>query len=150
VASIKIPTYEEYYSYNGAHCHQLWAELSDVWRCPSCCRTKFEIMRWTTRYIKAPDGSRTPYKGWMAGLHKHHDHSQGLSCYNQGRFKTVIVCDQCNSSDGVAKRRLVLPRSFSFSPSEIGEFIVVAPHTKHTINLDVAQKVYDNTCSDTR
>lgn len=140
--SVKVPSHEDYYNYDGAHCHQLWRELSDTWQCPSCKRTKFQIMRWTTRYKKNQDGGRVSYKGWMAGLHKHHDHSQNILSSKEGRFSTVVVCDQCNTSDGAAKRKLLLPENFSFSPLEIGEFITSKPHTKHSLNFEVAKKLY--------
>jgi hypothetical protein len=99
-------------------------------------------MRWTTRYKKTQGGGRVSYKGWMAGLHKHHDHSQDIFSSNVRRFSAIVVCDQCNASDGVAKRKLSLPENFSFSPLEIGEFITSMPHTKHTLNLEIAQELY--------
>lgn len=142
VIKIKVPTLDEYTAYKGAHCHRLWSELSDVWRCPACSRTKYEIMRWTTRYAKHNDGGRSSYSGWMAGLHKHHDHSQGYISKNNGRFPETVICDQCNSADGAAKRKLSLPKDFSFSPEEIGHFVEATPHGKHKIDYEVANLIY--------
>lgn len=139
---IRVPTREEYLAYTGAHCHQLWASLGEEWRCPGCCRAKYEIMRWTTRYAKCQDGSKTSYKGWMAGLHKHHDHSQGYWDSAQGRFPQMIVCDQCNAADGAAKRKLRLPKNFSFSPWEIRQFTTCTPHGKHKLNFEIAGYIY--------
>jgi hypothetical protein len=80
----------------------------------------------------------------MAGLHEHHDHA--CSRYETGvaRFPPTILCDQCNSADGAAKRRLSLPESFSFSPAQIAEFVTATPHGKHKINFDLAKHLYDS------
>ena len=131
----KVPTIEEYRSYDGAHCHQLWKQLSESWCCPGCKRSKFEILRWTTRYFKPGVGKCSPYKGWMAGLHRLHDHNQGFVDSRNGRFAEVVMCDQCNASDGAVKRSLKLPENFSFSPLEICEFVKAIPHGKHKINF---------------
>ncbi len=139
--TVKQPTSEEFLEYDGAHCFRLWKSLPDPWRCPGCNRTKYEILRWTRRYYKSGVGKCPGYMGWMAGLHRHHDHSQGYVDRSIGRFPETVVCDQCNSSDGVAKRQLSLPEGFSFSPSEIGEFITPTPHGKHSIDFERAQYI---------
>jgi predicted Fe-S protein YdhL (DUF1289 family) len=139
VAKVKrIPLAAEYRSYDGAHCFALWTSLADSWRCPGCNRSKFEIMRWTRR---TPHGQE-PFWGWMAGLHTHHDHSQGYVDIGSGRFSEVVICDQCNSADGLAKRRLGLPAEFSFSPDEIRQFVIPEPHGKHRIDFERASCVY--------
>jgi hypothetical protein len=139
----RIPTLEDYKNYDGAHCAQLWNSLGDTWHCPACGRSKFEIMRWTKRRWKAYVGKCDPYDDWMAGFHKHHDHSVPLIYPRpDGRFPTLIICDQCNSADGVAKRKLGLPEDFSFSPEEIRQFVTSEPHGKHKINFDIARKIY--------
>jgi hypothetical protein len=80
----------------------------------------------------------------MAGLHRHHDHSSGLLFSDTYRFNECIVCDQCNASDGVAKRMLKLPDNFSFSVYEISQFVIAAPHKKHKVKCDVAEKIYED------
>ena len=111
---MRIPSDGDYRNYDGAHCFCLWKQLSDDWQCPGCGRTKRQIMRWT---LRTPNGRR--FWGWMAGLHTHHDHSQGFVETGRGRFHKIIICDQCNSADGLAKRKLRLPSNFSFSAGEI-------------------------------
>ena len=106
--SNKVPTYEEFYSYTGLHCHLLWAEVGDAYVCPSCNRNKYQILRWTTRFPDKPN----PFKGWVAGLHRHHDHSQGSMSRNSGRFPETVICDQCNSSDGTVKKKTKTARKF--------------------------------------
>jgi hypothetical protein len=78
-----------------------------------------------------------PFWGWMAGLHTHHDHSQGY-------VAEVVICDQCNSADGMAKRRLSLPAEFSFSAEEIRRFVLPEPHGSHRIDLEQARCLYDD------
>lgn len=159
---MKVPTQEEYRSYDGAHCFRLWRSLSEDWNCPACGRSKFEIMRWTFRCKrKDPQTGRCleKYEGWVAGLHKHHDHGadyvwrsffdsdetheQWRQRYTAAmRFPETVICDQCNAADGRAKRRLGLPAHFSFTPDEIGRFVLSAPHEQHHLDIDEALKIY--------
>jgi predicted Fe-S protein YdhL (DUF1289 family) len=138
--SRRIPSTDEYRSYDGAHCFNLWKSLDESWRCPGCDRSKFEIMRWTKR---TPHG-REPFWGWMAGLHKHHDHAQGYVDIGSGRFDAVVMCDQCNSADGLAKRRLGLPWEFSFAPSEIRQFVTSEAHNRHKVDIVRARLIYES------
>ena len=147
---MRFPTTTDYNNYDGAHCHRLWAELDDDWVCPCCKRTKRLIMRWTTRRLYKYVGNKMKdkvvtktYKGWMAGLHGHHDHAIH-SCLSPhlARFPETIICDHCNCADGSAKRKLGLPKDFSFSPSEIGEFVKSYPHRGHKIDYEKAKEIY--------
>lgn len=80
--------------------------------------------------------------GWMAGLHEHHDHARSWDGVGVARFTPTVLCDQCNSADGAAKRRLGLPDNFSFSPAEIGRFVTSRSHGKHVIDLELAERIY--------
>jgi hypothetical protein len=137
----RVPTSKDYEAYDGPHCHQLWSALHDAWRCPGCARTKFEIMRWTSRRFKQGVGKCASYKGWMAGLHRHHDHRTDMLGV-AARFEVTVLCDQCNSADGAAKKRLSLPPSFSFSPREIADFVRATPHATHKIDYARAQELF--------
>jgi hypothetical protein len=150
---MKQPTREDYLAFDGAHCHALWSSLGDDWRCPACRRTKFEILRWTKRRPSAlQDPLRTPYMGWLAALHTHHDHSvdnfgfdgNGMFLPPLGppRFESAVICDHCNTADGTAKRRLVLPPDWSFSPGEIRQFVTATPHAGHKIDFQMARDIY--------
>jgi len=139
----KIPTDEEYNSYNGEYCFRLWAALNEQWRCPGCNRSKREILRWTKRYLQPQKGIHKPYFGWMAGLHTHHDHSAPFLSGN-GRFPDTVICDHCNSADGVVKRKLQLPDNFSFSPSEIKEFITAKAYDSHKVDFEKAKGIYEH------
>jgi hypothetical protein len=45
--------------------------------------------------------------GFTIALHKHH-------CHGEGRFKPTVICGDCNSADGAAKRKLKLPPNVEF------------------------------------
>jgi hypothetical protein len=130
-----IPTQEEIFKFDGAHCKKLYASIGADWRCPGCYRTKYQLMRWTKRF----QGSPNAFMGWVVGLHKHHDHGSW-----PGRFAETLVCEQCNSADATAKRVLGLPRDFSFAPSEIRQFVLGIPHGWHLIQYHVAAALYEN------
>ena len=136
---IKVPTFEEFRSHDGLHYKNLWKEVGDSWFCPSCKRSKYEIMRWAKRFPGRPNA----FWGWVAPLHKHHDHSAPYMS-SHGRFPMTTICDQCNASDGTAKRKLKLHKDFSFSPQEIGCFVRATPHGKHEIDYEMAKAIYDS------
>ncbi len=131
----RIPTVEEYETYRGGHTPQLWAACNDDWHCLSCKRSKFEIMRWITRYADE-NGKCTPYKGWGGFLHTHHDHG------SYKRFQDTVICDQCNSLDGRAKKILGIDEDFSFSPLEIAAFARSQPHGQHKLKIEIARMAY--------
>ena len=138
---IRLPTDEDYQSYDGAHCRNLWKKVDDSWRCPGCGRAKREIMRWTRRKPKPQSGIHEPDWGWMAGLHARRDHT-GEQSSGIGRFHETIICDHCTSAATSAKKRLGLPKEFSFAPCEIRSFVTATPHGPHKIDLDRAREEY--------
>jgi len=135
---MKRPSMEDFQNYTGLHCHRIWAEVGSNYVCPSCGRNKFQILHWTKRFPNKP----TAFYDWVATLHRHHDHSDNSMRRNSGRFPETIICGQCNASDGAAKRKLNLPKNFSFSPSEIGQFVQSTPHDKHTLDFQKADEIY--------
>jgi hypothetical protein len=136
---IKIPTFEEFKKYSGRHNHRLWTEVGDGYICPSCKRNKYQILRWTQISPNSPNS----FMDWVAVLHRHHDHSQGYSRVNFGRFIETIICDQCNSAASAVKKKLGIPKNFSFAPGEIGLFIKARPHAKHEVDFKIAQMIYE-------
>ena len=138
--SVRVPTEEDYQLHDGLHYRHLWCAAGDDWLCPGCGRTKYQIMRWTKRFPNSPNA----FMGWVAALHRHHDHSVGCSEQGISRFPAVVICGQCNSADGAVKRKLKLPRNFSFSPEEIRLFVKSAPHGKHEINYAMAAMIYSS------
>jgi hypothetical protein len=135
---VKIPTREEFEAFGGAHCHQLWQQVGAAWICPSCGRSKFQILRWTKRFPNRPNH----FMDWMATLHKHHDHSTGIMSRVGARFVETVICGQCNASDGTAKRKLNLPSNFSFAPDEIAYFVSARPHQAHVIDYHKAEEIW--------
>lgn len=137
--NVIIPTYEDYQDHNGLHYHLLWVSIGDKWICPGCGRSKFQIMKWTKRF---PNKSNS-FMGWVAALHKHHDHSIDFNESAQARFPETLISGQCNGAEGTAKRKLKLPGNFSFSPQEMHSFIKATPHSKHEINYEVALDIFN-------
>jgi hypothetical protein len=136
--NIRKPTLKDFQQYTGLHCHKLWKEVGENFVCPACNRNKFQILRWTTRFPR----SANAFEDWVAVLHRHHDHSDPTFERTSGRFPVTVICDQCNAADGAAKRKLGLPKSFSFSPLDISHFVVAAPHAPHQIDFDRAKDIY--------
>lgn len=136
----RIPTPDDFAAFDGQHCRLIFQGLPPDWRCPGCARTTFEILRWTLRFPHRPDA----FYGWVGGYHKHHDHSGDHLQFNgpYGRFPATVVCEQCNSADSAAKRKLKLPAWFSFSPAEIRAFVSATPHGKHLIDYVIARQIY--------
>jgi hypothetical protein len=99
--------------------------------CPSCGRHKYEIL---TKFKKS---------GLTIGrLVEHHDHA--TDCGMPRGFPSTYICDDCNRSEGTAKKLIGAPAWFSFAPEEIGRFIKVQPNVKHELHLDTAKKVYSD------
>ena len=135
-----------------------WSSVPQSWTCPACKRSKPAIARLTGAGVI------------LARLEEHHDHLGDL--INAGlrvrvgqrwpemlepgagkladyaeklvrRFEPDLICHDCNLADGKAKNQLKdLPRDFSFSPSEIGRFIKVAPNREHGVELDAARATW--------
>lgn len=125
----RIPSEEEFASFErGGHpVSGMWNRVSSSWRCPSCGRTKREIVRWKRG---AGEGF------WFFALHAHHDHGDGWS-------GTETVCSDCNAADGIAKRMLKLPENWSFSASEMSRFVVCATNgALEKIDLDTAFDIF--------
>jgi hypothetical protein len=79
---------------------------------------------------------------WLAPLHGHHDHRSHAGV--PPRFAQTIICGDCNSAEGRAKRLLKLPADFSFSPLELSLFVVGAPHNGVRFDFEEAKKVYES------
>jgi len=136
-----------------------WAEVPPNWQCVCCHRFKPEIVR------KADNGVL------VAHLDRHHDHITDLlrdrlnerfgipwahgvpeaSRLAEGpiemlihRFWDTLICDACNRADGRAKGELkgeVHPY-FSFTPSQIAQFVMAKPNQHHEIDLDKARSLW--------
>lgn len=133
----KIPTAEDFFAFDGAHCKTLYASLPANWQCPGCRRNKYQILRWTLRF---PNLSNS-FEGWAGGYHTHHDHGASIGSYH-GRFAATVMCEQCNAADATAKRKLKLPQDFSFLPTEIASFVLSTPHGWHLLDFDQAAEIY--------
>lgn len=143
----------EKFSARGLDLNRWWVMTGHDWTCPCCKRNKEKLVRLNKH-------------NYLTGhLHEHHDH---MSDYVEQKFTEIsesmetvvadrmaerfikrtafaltaydrtVICSDCNSSDGDAKKELCLPKEFSFSPNEISSFIHVVPNKKHIINKEKA------------
>jgi hypothetical protein len=136
---VKIPTREDFESYRGRHTFKKWRTLPAGWCCPACGRTPFELLTWTQS--KTGYGVPVGEYQWLAPLHEHHDHRiDGYAI--APRFAATLICSDCNHAEGRAKRRLCLPKWFSFSPAELRLFVTGSPHNGVTIDLNRTQEIY--------
>lgn len=137
----RLPTPSELAAFDGMHCSRLYKKaMSENWRCPSCNRTAPELVRWTK--ISGPSWAARygdcHGMGFTVTMSNHH-------CHGIGRFEQTLICGDCNSADGAAKRKLGLPSEWSFSPQEIGLFVAVAPYSGATIiDYEIALRIYSD------
>lgn len=137
----RLPTQAELVAFTGMHCARLYQEaVRSAWQCLSCGRSARELVRWTEirgQSWRARYGDEDGM-GFTVTLARHH-------CHGAGRFAEALICGDCNAADGAAKRRLRLPAAWSFSPTEIGRFVKVVPHSGATrIDYDQARRIYDD------
>lgn len=136
-----------------------------AWRCPACGRQKIDIARKTEGGVI------------LCQLERHHDHLGDLaakmlretacqdirdSLLSQRkracasvlplveRFAETLVCMDCNAADAAMKRDLGgrARREFSFSPSEIGAFVVARPHQAHERNFKKGIEIWTKADTD--
>lgn len=139
--------------------NEAWAGTWYRWECPACGREKVDIARVTE------DGVL------LCKLSNHHDHIHDiakkmfraagelpsdrdsraarvrarLGAYALiRRFEDTLVCEDCNNADTDMKAALGddVDRFFSFSPAEIGAFVLPAPNRPHEIDIDAGRAVY--------
>ncbi|MGO4527401.1 hypothetical protein AB4097_21415 [Microvirga sp. 2MCAF35] len=144
----------------GLDLNQNWALVEQTWTCPICKRSKNEIFRLSTRGIL------------LAKLEEHHDHlrdfvrKRARDLYGEkwladvprgghdladqlehlvSSFTPELVCSECNAADGKAKAHLKgkVHTYFSFSPSEIAQFITPKPNAPHGIDLRKVEDAWD-------
>jgi rubredoxin len=139
--------------------NEAWALTSLGWQCPACGREKAEIARKTESGVI------------LCQLERHHDHLGDLAArllretvcqdvpetlYTQRqracvavlplveRFAETLVCMDCNAADAAMKKELGgrVQRAFSFSPSEIGAFVVALPNQPHTLDVEKGKEIW--------
>lgn len=135
----RIPTATDIAAFAGMHCGAKYRHAVQTgWRCPCCDRSAHELIRWSFingQWWREKFGDEHGM-GWTISIVRHH-------CHGAGRFDATIICGDCNSADGAAKRKLKLPPTWSFTPAEIAQFVTCTPHSGRTlIDHDMAHRLY--------
>ncbi|MEZ0213170.1 MAG: hypothetical protein ACAH27_09515 [Xanthobacteraceae bacterium] len=136
-----------------------WASTWTAWSCPCCRREKPQIAR------MSPGGVL------LCRLEFHHDHIGDLAkrifrARNPRsedrdiniqvsrakdalmplveRFEPTLICIDCNLAEGRAKLELTkeIDPDFTFAPSEIATFIIVAENRTHEIDVEKARTAW--------
>ncbi len=135
-----------------------WLGSDQEWKCPGCSRDKFQI-------------SRIGKQGQiLAKLVVHHDHMEDLleetfhstfaslgadEAQVTGKrlieriaqafaaHDRVLVCEDCNTADIEAKKVVGAPKYFSFTLSQIKQFVAPEEHRSHRINPEVVQVIWE-------
>jgi len=149
----------ERFDADGVDMTSAWSFTPMDWLCPSCGRTKSDIVRLNSK------------RQLMCRLVEHHDHMKDLverefklACKAQdvvladerakrfadrasqmvSAYDNAIVCDDCNGADAMAKSTAQTHRSFSYSPQEIRQFVRPQPNQPHEIDGDEAKRIWEN------
>lgn len=137
----------------------MWAIAPPGWACPGCGRTKPELVRLDKNNLL------------MCKLVEHHDHMDQtlLDLFHElsssretvvaddvaeafakrlspavSAFDRVVVCQDCNNIDVTAKRAVDAPSAFSFSASEIRQFVDATPNRPHELDENAASQVWED------
>jgi hypothetical protein len=138
---ILIPTAEDLSAYTGAHTPKLWRSLPLDWVCPSCRRSRYELLTWTRTRTDSARRLHGEYH-WLVAIHPHHDHRSDDGRH-VSRFPRTPICGDCNTAEGRTVKRMGLTGKFSFSPEELSRFISGRPHAGVVADFVLAKAVYD-------
>lgn len=158
VMSPTTKTLVDKFNCTGVDMDRLWAFTPPAWICPACQRPKSQIAR------------RNKNGDLMCRLVEHHDHmkdhllrefekiSAGLervlaneaaekfakrSAPMVSAYDNTVICNDCNNVDAVAKGLIGAHPSFSFSPSEILAFVIASPNAEHSVNQEIAARIWN-------
>ena len=142
-----------------------WAATWTGWSCPCCKRNKHQIVRLTSGEVL------------LCHLELHHDHlddyvkrifreiklssedpdlrvqasrAEGALRSLVERFERTLICVDCNLADARAKSELreEIELHFTFTPSEIAQFIEVQDNQIHEIDIARARRIWTNARED--
>jgi rubredoxin len=122
-------------------------EVAEDWHCPVCLRDKRQIARLTKN------------ASLLCRLVVHHDHFEDeirrklkdVKPYSKlqaiisslVRFQPIVICEDCNNVDAVAKSEVGAPAPFSFAPFELAVMITPVANEPHSFDAKVAAQVYE-------
>ena len=142
-----------------------WASTWTEWCCPCCKRHKRQIVR------------MTPGGVLLCHLERHHDHlddfvkklfeeilsrsddpeirvqisrAEGALRPLVERFESNLICADCNLADGRVKRELrdEIEPHFTFTPSEIADFITIQHNRQHEVDFERARAIWSDVRDD--
>lgn len=142
-----------------------WASTCTEWCCPCCKRHKRQIVR------------MTPGGVLLCHLERHHDHlddfvkklfeeilsrcddpeirvqisrAEGALRPLVERFESALICADCNLADGRVKRELrdEIEPHFTFTPSEIADFITIQHNRQHEVDFERARAIWSDVKDD--
>jgi len=163
--SSQTKTLVQQFEATGLDLNWSWTDVSPNWQCVCCRRLKPEIVR------KTESGILICHLEW------HHDHITDLLGHRLNerfgipwpkgvpeasrlaeepikallrRFRNALICDACNRADGRAKDALKgeIHPYFSFTPSQIAQFISSQPNRHHEIDVDKARLIWNEAKDD--
>lgn len=135
-----------------------WIFSSQLWTCPCCGRSKFQISRiGNQRKILAKlvihhDHMSTALK---AAFHKAFEEAGTEQAQTEGQLLVerighafaaspeIMICEDCNNADTVAKKLFDEPRFFSFTIGQIRKFIRISDHSPHGIDGAAALQAWE-------
>jgi len=161
IRSSAIQALKEELRATGHNIDSWWVKAAAHWVCPCCRRTKGACSRLDTS------------QRLLGKLTAHHDHirefienalyeyarangmagatldeasTRFLHRFEDGfsRFDEILICEDCNNADAAAKKLVGASPHFTFTPDEIGSFILSKPHAAHAIDASRARHAYES------
>ncbi|MCF6445684.1 hypothetical protein [Nereida sp. MMG025] len=136
-----------------------WAATWTGWTCPCCGRSKPQIARLASsgtvlchleqRHDHLEEFLKRRFSAVdLQGDERDHriqiSHAEAALRPLVERFERTLICVDCNLSDGRVKLALrdEVDSHFTFTPSEIAEFITVSDNHLHEVNITTAHSLW--------
>lgn len=140
-----------------------WANEAYLWSCPVCKRPKADIFRlnnagnlqatleWhhdhLTDFFK-DELVRHFGREWKSSVGEEYRHIERASSSLVSRFGPTLVCSDCNEVDGRIKGAISMDPGFSYRPSEIARCIRPVPHHSHELDMQAADRIWEEERAD--
>jgi len=137
--------------------NKLYQELLADWNCPSCNRSKIDIVRTLgsgeqigsavehhDHLCDYPNATMRELHGadWVKKIPQGlGEHLNRIEAFTKG-FTKKVICEDCNNAETEAKKIVNADCFFSFSPFEIRSFLQIEKHRVHKIKHQEAINVF--------